>query len=117
MSIHPANDNSIIGLTFRDKSVLYAAYMPFIKGGGLFLPSNDQYKLGDQLKLVLHLMDETERFPLNGKVIWITPNGSQGNRSVGVGIQFEGEEGEVVKNKIETYLAGMLKSERLTHTM
>lgn len=30
--------NGILSLTIKDKSVLYAAYMPFIKNGGLFIP-------------------------------------------------------------------------------
>ena len=30
----------ILSLTIRDKSSLYAAYMPFIKNGGLFIPTN-----------------------------------------------------------------------------
>lgn len=37
----PANlgpRNGILSLTIKDKSVLYAAFMPFIKHGGLFIP-------------------------------------------------------------------------------
>lgn len=32
--------NGILSLTIKDKSVLYAAYMPFIRNGGLFIPTN-----------------------------------------------------------------------------
>ena len=35
--------SGILSLTIKDKSVLYAAYMPFIKDGGLFIPTNKHY--------------------------------------------------------------------------
>ena len=36
-------------LTIWDKSVLYAAYMPFIRNGGLFIPHQQEHKLGDEV--------------------------------------------------------------------
>jgi type IV pilus assembly protein PilZ len=72
--------------------------------------------LGDEVFLLLNLMDEPEKIPVAGKVIWVTPKGAQGNRSAGIGVQFNGED-ETAKNKIETYLAGSLNSDRPTHTM
>ena len=53
--------NGILSLTIKDKSVLYAAYMPFIKNGGLFIPTNKSYKLGDEVFMLLNLMDEPEK--------------------------------------------------------
>ena len=108
--------NGILSLTIKDKAVLYAAYMPFIKNGGLFLPTNKQYSLGDDVFLLLNLMEEAEKIPVAGKVIWVTPKGAQGNRVTGVGLQF-GADAPDAKNKIETYLAGALSSDRPTHTM
>ena len=55
--------------------MLYAAYMPFIKNGGLFIPTNKSYKLGDEVFMLLNLMDEQEKIPVAGKVVWITPKG------------------------------------------
>jgi type IV pilus assembly protein PilZ len=108
---------NMLSLTIRDKAVLYATYMPFVKSGGLFIPTTRTYALGDEVSMVLTLMDEPEKLPVTGKVVWITPSGAQGNRAPGVGVQFNGEEGVRVRNKIETILAGALKSERPTHTM
>ncbi len=108
--------NGILSLTIRDKAVLYAAYMPFVEHGGLFIPTNKSYSLGDEVFMLLSLMDEPEKIPVAGKVIWITPKGAQGNRAAGIGVQFNGED-EVANNKIETYLAGSLESDRPTHTM
>lgn len=108
--------NGILSLTIKDKAVLYAAYMPFIKNGGLFIPTNKNYKLGDEVFMLLNLMEEPEKLPVAGKVVWITPRGAQGNRAAGVGVQFN-ESDFNARNKIETYLAGALKSDRPTHTM
>ena len=107
--------NGILSLTIKDKAVLYAAYMPFIKGGGLFIPTNKEYKMGDEVFLLLNLMDEPEKIPVAGKVVWMTPKGAQGNKASGVGVQFA-EDGQA-KNKVETYLAGALTSDRPTHTL
>jgi type IV pilus assembly protein PilZ len=109
--------HGVLSLTIRDKAVLYATFMPFIKNGGLFIPTNKPYQLGDEISMFLNLMEETEKLPLTAKVVWITPSGAQGNRAAGVGVQFHGEDGSKVRNKIETYLAGALKSERPTHTL
>ncbi len=108
--------SGILTLTIKDKSVLYAAYMPFIKDGGLFIPTNRNYQLGDEVFLLLKLMDDPEKIPIAGKVIWITPKGAQGNKAAGIGVQFTGED-MTARNRIETHLAGALKSDRLTHTM
>ncbi|MEH6447286.1 MAG: PilZ domain-containing protein [Oleispira sp.] len=108
--------SGILSLTIKDKAVLYAAYMPFIQGGGLFIPTNKQYQLGEEVFMLLKLMEEPEKIPVAGKVIWVTPKGAQGNKVSGIGVQFTGDD-TVAKNKVETYLAGALSSDRLTHTM
>ncbi|EMM6786363.1 PilZ domain-containing protein [Pseudomonas aeruginosa] len=105
--------NGILSLTIKDKSVLYAAYMPFIRNGGLFIPTNKNYKLGDEVFMLLNLMEEPEKIPVAGKVVWIS---AKGNRAAGIGVQFNDGD-NTARNKIETYLAGALKSDRPTHTM
>ena len=107
----------ILSLTIKDKSALYAAYMPFVKGGGLFIPTAKPYHLGDEVFLLLSLMDEAERIPVAGRIVWITPRGAQGNRAAGIGVQFSDQDNGTARNKIETYLAGALHADRPTHTM
>ncbi len=107
----------ILSLTIKDKNALYAAYMPFIRNGGLFIPTTKKYKLGDEVFMLLALMEEAERIPVAGKVIWITPVGAEGNRAPGIGVQFSDQDDGMARNKIEGYLAGAMKSERPTHTM
>lgn len=109
---------SVLSLTIKDKGALYAAYMPFIKNGGLFIPTNKPYKISDPIFMMLKLMDSEEKLPVNGKVVWKTPQGAQGNRVAGIGVQFNDEkDSQTARNKIETYLAGALASDKLTHTM
>ncbi|MBA1445805.1 MAG: PilZ domain-containing protein [Chromatiales bacterium] len=107
----------ILSLTIKDKNALYAAYMQFVKNGGLFIPTTKKYGLGDEVFMLLTLMEEAERIPVAGKIIWVTPVGAEGNRAAGIGVQFSDQDGGAARNKIETYLAGALKSDRPTHTL
>ena len=108
----------ILSLAVKDKASLYNAYMPYLKQGGIFVATPKRYFLGDEVFLLLTLPESTERLPVAGKVVWVTPAGAQGNRPAGVGVQFgDGAEGENVKGKIEALLAGTLAAERATHTM
>ncbi|MBN1377600.1 MAG: PilZ domain-containing protein [Gammaproteobacteria bacterium] len=107
----------ILSLTIKDKGALYAAYMPFIKNGGLFIPTNKPYKLGDEVFMLLTLMEESEKLPVAGKIIWVTPAGGQGNKAAGIGVQFSDQDNGQTRNKIEGYLAGALGADRPTHTM
>ena len=107
----------ILSLTIKDKGALYAAYMPFVKNGGLFIPTNKKYQLGDEVFRLLTLMDDAERIPVAGRIVWITPQGAQGNKTAGIGVQFSDQDNGATRNKIETYLAGALQADRPTHTM
>ena len=71
--------------------------------------------MGDEVFMLLNLMDEPEKIPVAGKVVWITPKGAQGNKASGIGVQFADENG--ARNKIETHLAGAISSDRPTHTL
>ena len=113
----PGARQGILSLAIKDKNALYAAYMPYVKNGGLFIPTNKTYKLGDEVFMLLTLMEETEKLPVAGRIIWITPKGAQGNRAAGIGVQFSEQDQGKTRNKIETYLGGALQSDRPTHTM
>ena len=108
--------SGILSLTIKDKAVLYSAYMPYLENGGLFVPTNKPYKVGDDVFMLLNLMDEAEKIPIAGRVVWVTPRGAQGNRTAGIGVQFS-EQDATANAKIENHLAGSLSSDRPTHTM
>ncbi len=107
----------ILSLTIKDKGALYAAYMPFINNGGLFIPTSKPYKLGDEVFMLLTLMEESEKLPVAGKIVWVTPPGAQGNKAAGIGVQFSEQDNGQTRDKIEGYLAGALGADRPTHTM
>lgn len=109
-------NDGVLSLWIRDRRVLRAAYMPFLAHGGLFVPTERQLRLGDEVFLVLRLLDETERIPVAGRVVWVTPKGAQGQRVAGVGVQFSEEDG-FVRQKIEQYLDGVQETDYRTHTM
>ncbi len=112
-----AAGQGILSLAIKDKGSLYAAYMPYVKNGGLFIPTTKPYKLGDEVFMLLTLMEDKERVPVAGKVVWVTPQGAQGNRTPGIGVQFSDQDNGQTRNKIEGLLAGALKADRPTHTM
>jgi type IV pilus assembly protein PilZ len=107
----------MLTLQIEDKNDLYTAYMPFVKGGGLFIPTKKHYKLGDQVFIVLSFMDDPEKLPIAGKVIWTSPKAAQGGHPPGVGVQLGGKDSDKARDKIETYLAGAQKSDKPTNTM
>jgi type IV pilus assembly protein PilZ len=107
----------VLSLAIKEKAALYAAYMPFIKGGGLFIPTNKTYKMGEEVFMLLSLLDDPNKLKVVGNVAWITPV-TQGGRPQGIGVQFNPQDGGTeARNKIEALLGGVLKSSRPTHTM
>ena len=112
-----ANKPGVLSLAIKEKSALYAAYMPYVKGGGLFIPTNKSFKIGEEVFMLLSLVDDPIKLKVVGKVVWLTPV-AQANRPQGIGVQFSEKDGGIeVKNKIEAILGGALKANRATHTM
>jgi len=96
---------------------LYAAYMPYVKGGGLFIPTNKPFKIGEEVFMLLSLIDDPMKLKVVGHVVWVTP-AAQAGRPQGVGVQFSEKDGGLeARNKIENLLGSALKSSRATHTM
>ncbi|MBX2826402.1 MAG: PilZ domain-containing protein [Gammaproteobacteria bacterium] len=110
------NRKGIISFSISDRGALYASYMPFIQNGGVFVPTNRNYDLGDDVFVLLKLMDDRNPIPVEGTISWITPAGAQGNKTPGVGVQFSDNDGGA-KSAIEEHLAAALQGERPTHTM
>lgn len=116
MAMVPRLSHGILSLVIENKEQLYQSYMPYIKNGGIFIPTQRSYHLGEEVFMLLSLMSEGDKIPVTGKVVWVTPKGAQGSRVQGIGIQFSTEDITLV-NKIENHLAGALNSERRTHAM
>lgn len=97
--------------------MLHSSYMPFVKGGGIFISTEKSFELGDEVFLLLTLMDDPERFAITGKVVWINYRTTPGGRQMGVGIQFSGVEGASLQKKIDALLGGYVRAEQFTNTM
>ena len=109
---------SVVQLNIKEKAALYAAYIPLFTAGGIFVPTTREYQLGDDMYVLLTLPEDTQRYPITGKVAWITPAKGSGNRSQGVGIRFPPDEkSRLLKLKIEAILGTQLGSERPTQTI
>ena len=65
---------------------------------------------------MLKLLDEPEKIPIAGRVVWISPARTWGTRVRGVGIQFIEPEG-TLRAKVENILVGQLESGKATHTL
>jgi type IV pilus assembly protein PilZ len=113
-----ASRPSVIQLVFREKGALYAAYIPLFTEGGLFVPTNRQYRLSDDIYLLLSLPDDPQRYPVAGKVGWITPANASGGRTAGVGVRFPTDEkARLLKLRIEAALGTQIASSKPTQTV
>lgn len=109
---------AVMQLTFREKGALYAAYMPMLAEGGLFVPTQREYRLGDDIYLLLSLPEDPQRFPVAGKVAWITPANASGGRTQGVGVRFPNDEKtRALRVKIEEILGTSIQSSKPTQTL
>ncbi len=109
---------SVVQLAIKEKAALYAAYIPVFSEGGIFIPTTREYKLGDDVYVLLSLPDDPQRYPVAGKVAWVTPARAAGNRTQGVGIRFPADEkSRLLKLKIEELLGSTLSSDRTTQTI
>jgi type IV pilus assembly protein PilZ len=109
---------SVIQLSIKEKAALYAAYIPIFAEGGVFIPTAREYALGDDVYVLLSLPEDMQRYPVAGKVAWVTPAKAAGGRTQGVGIVFpKDEKSRALKLKIEEILGAHMASERPTQTI
>jgi type IV pilus assembly protein PilZ len=109
---------SVLSLAIKEKSALYAAYMPFLVNGGIFVPTSKTYKVAEEIYLILSLMTDGTKYPIAGKVAWVTPAGANNNKAQGIGVHFPSDEsGQRVKQRIEEILGAAIGSSRATHTL
>ena len=109
---------SVIQLAIKEKSALYAAYIPLFSAGGLFIPTTRDYHLGDAIYVLISLPDDPQRYPVAGKVAWVTPAKATNSRTQGEGVVFpdDGKSG-LLKLRIEEILGAHLASDRATQTI
>lgn len=109
----------VLKINIREKAALHEAYMPFLAGGGIFIPTNRQYQLGEEVFMLLSLMNDQHKIAVQGKVVWITPDTARSQRQTsGIGVEFTRDEtGVAARATIERILGDTLASNRPTRTM
>lgn len=112
-----SSKKGILALKITDENTLYRAYMPFLQNGGIFIPTHNKYELGEEVFIALSLMNEPDKIPVVGTIVWIMPPSAQGNEVDGIGVHFSDDESAIaLRSKIENYLAGK-KTDKPTYTM
>ncbi|MDA8108397.1 MAG: PilZ domain-containing protein [Betaproteobacteria bacterium] len=109
---------AVLSLNIREPAALHAAFIPQLRYGGIFIPTNRQYRLGEDVFMLITLPEDPAKLAVMGKVVWLTPEGAQGKKVQGIGVQFGSDEaGQSVKRKIEAILAEVGQSDKPTHTL
>lgn len=116
-SVQSKIKKGVIRLAVSDKRILYELYMPFVDGCGIFVPTEESYKLGQDIFLFLTLPENMGKFAVSGRVVWINPKNRIGKRQNGVGIQIRGRETQKIRSIIEENLGKALDSGLPTATM
>ena len=112
----PKTRPRVLSVSINDLRTLRAAFMPFLKNSGLFVPTHNEYGMGDEVFLVVKLLGE-EQYALAATVAWMTPVGAQGSRTRGVGVHFKGPDGSKLKERIEELISGSGQQAAATHTL
>lgn len=100
--------SSILLVNINDETSLLAAYMPFIRGGGLFIKTDQPIAMGSEIHVSLHLFEDPQDISIRGKVVWINPAlgaecGTGSSKAPGIGICFP-ESLRQLKLRIENLL-------------
>ena len=114
--MQPPRMNGLIQVNINDRATLQASYMPYILGGGLFVPSKQAVKMGDEVFVLAGLPEQSQKVPLTGKVVWISQK-QNGIKPHGFAIQLSGEKGTYYKMEAEKMLAGSMSLDRPNFTM
>jgi type IV pilus assembly protein PilZ len=103
-------------LVIGTEAQLRRYYMPYLKGGGLFLITESTLAMGDQLLLEVRLFGEEESVLVKCKVVWFAPSNPARIEQRGVGVQFIDDK-SLLKNMIESKLAALGTTVTPTATM
>lgn len=106
----------LLQVNINDRETLQSSYMPFVEGGGLFIPTKHLVKMGEEIFILATLPNQTQKIPITGKVIWISYKQS-GIKPQGFGLQLTGDKGAYYKMEAEKILAGSMSTARASFTM
>jgi len=96
--------NRMLHYEIKDPLELNLSYMPFIKNGGLFIPTQEIFALRELVTVELKLPGKKEALRVEGKVVWLIPNNALHHVLTGIGIEFVGDDVATVNRQIEAHL-------------
>ncbi len=94
----------VLNYQINDTVELNLSYMPFISGGGIFVPTPQIFPLGTKVFIQLSLPGHKDSLKIEGKIVWLTPPNALYQVLSGVGVQFTGSEAQNVRSQIEAGL-------------
>jgi|TARA_B110000483_G_scaffold216665_1_gene268399 type IV pilus assembly protein PilZ len=80
-----ADKDGVLSVVLRDPVALFGTYMPHATGGSLFIETQKNVNLGDEVFILLDILEQGESTPVSAKVIWVTPKETTSCRP-GIGI-------------------------------
>ncbi len=114
----PSNSRlPIVPLRFKSANQLYKSFMPWLKNGGLFVPTSKRFEMGQEVLLMVILPGMVDKLPAAGVVAWACPKDVTGHNKPGVGIEFTDQEGVALRLRIESMLVEQLKAKEPTYTL
>jgi type IV pilus assembly protein PilZ len=97
-------ERDVLVYTIKDPMELNLSYMPFIADGGLFVPTEQVFNLGERVLIDLQLPEKNDPIRIIGKVVWITPKNAFHHVVSGVGVQFTADNPKTLRAQIEASL-------------
>lgn len=116
MSSTAALRPSVIRLAVKDLAELQVSFIPLFTNGGLFIPTPREYRLGDDVYVLLSLPQDKQSYPVAGTVAWVTPARAVNGRPQGIGFRFSSDEKSTqLRARIEDMLSAGPASDRLRY--
>lgn len=97
-----------LSLVLSDREELHNHYLPMLKGGGLFIPTNSDLDFNTEVLVQVELLAEKQKAAVPGRVVWITPVGAQRSLMKGVGVQIIGTNQARIQQYFENLIADRL---------
>lgn len=104
-------------IVINEKKDLYKSYMPYIRGGGLFISFNEEtfnkVSPGDKVLILFSMLEDRRKTTIAGTVIWINKTGV----NKGYGVAFTpNPQTKALKESIEANILDMTVRKEPTFT-
>lgn len=96
---------NVIKLNYNDKNELANSYVKYFCNGGIFIRSNHEYDFGQELFLLISILNEDILLAVSGTVCWYSPKDIELGAYYQVGVQFNNDKvGNFARETIENLL-------------